>query len=74
MIFCGCCHDQLRSTTFYEPPHDTVHRQTDPWQVVLAPLAPPVRPERNDHRPGWADEDTHDESSSGERRRHGGAK
>jgi hypothetical protein len=46
LISCGRCHDQLRNTTFYESPHDIVHRQADPWQVVLAPVAPPVRPER----------------------------
>jgi hypothetical protein len=28
--FCGSCHDELRSTTFYEPPHDITHRQAGP--------------------------------------------
>ena len=33
LISCGCCHDELRSTTCYEPPHDVTHRQAGPWQV-----------------------------------------
>lgn len=28
-VSCRTCHDQLRQTTFYEPPHDLGHRQTD---------------------------------------------
>ena len=28
LISCGCCHDELRTTTFYEPPHDITHHQT----------------------------------------------
>jgi len=27
MISCGDCHDELRTATFYEPPHDIRHRQ-----------------------------------------------
>ena len=33
LISCGSCHDELRSTTFYEPPHDIRHRQAGPWLV-----------------------------------------
>lgn len=25
LISCGSCHDELRTTTFYEPPHDIRH-------------------------------------------------
>jgi hypothetical protein len=32
----GRCHDELWSSTFYEPPHDITHRQASPWQVALA--------------------------------------
>ena len=35
LISCGSCHDELRSTTFYEPPHDIRHRQIGPRGVVL---------------------------------------
>ena len=31
LISCGSCHDELRHTTFYEPPHDIRHRQAGPW-------------------------------------------
>jgi hypothetical protein len=27
MISCGSYHDELRTTTFYELPHDIAHRQ-----------------------------------------------
>ncbi len=27
---CRGCHDELRSTTFYEPPHDITHHQAGP--------------------------------------------
>ena len=40
LISCGSCHDELRSTTFYEPPHDIRHRQAGPWRVVLGPWRP----------------------------------
>jgi hypothetical protein len=30
LISCGSCHDELWSTTFYEPPHDIRHRQAGP--------------------------------------------
>jgi hypothetical protein len=30
LIFRESCHDELRSTMFYEPPHDISHRQADP--------------------------------------------
>ena len=33
LISCGSCHDELRRTTFYEPPHDIKHRQAGPWLV-----------------------------------------
>jgi hypothetical protein len=33
LISCGSCHDELRRTTFYEPPHDIRHRQAGPWLV-----------------------------------------
>jgi len=26
-VTCRACHEQLRQTTFYEPPHDIRHRQ-----------------------------------------------
>ena len=26
-VTCRTCHDQLRQTTFYEPPHDIRHHQ-----------------------------------------------
>lgn len=29
-VSCRTCHDQLRQTTFYEPPHDIRHRPTGP--------------------------------------------
>jgi len=29
-VSCRTCHDQLRQTTFYEPPHDIGHRQACP--------------------------------------------
>ena len=31
LISCGSCHDELRTTTFYKPPHDIRHRRTGPW-------------------------------------------
>ena len=31
LISCGSCHDELWSTTFYEPPHDITHRQAGPF-------------------------------------------
>jgi hypothetical protein len=31
VISCGNCHDELRSTTCYEPLHDIRHRQAGPW-------------------------------------------
>jgi len=40
LISCGSCHDDLRSPTFYEAPHDIRHRQAGPWPVVLDPLRP----------------------------------
>jgi hypothetical protein len=27
LIPCGSCHDELRITTFYEPPHDITHHR-----------------------------------------------
>jgi hypothetical protein len=42
----GSRHDQLRSTTFYEPPHDITHRHADPWRVVLMLAAVPLRPDQ----------------------------
>jgi hypothetical protein len=30
MVWCGSCHDELMSTTFYEPPHDIRYRQIVP--------------------------------------------
>ena len=27
LISCGSCHDELRTTTPYEPPHDITHQQ-----------------------------------------------
>ena len=30
MISRGTCHDELRTTTFYEPPHDITHRRAGP--------------------------------------------
>ena len=44
LISCGRCHDQLRSTTFYEPPHDIRHRRAGPWRVVLVLVAPAAAP------------------------------
>jgi len=44
-IFCASCHDKLRSTTFYEPPHDIRHRQAGRWLVswaVATTTAPPL--------------------------------
>jgi len=34
-VSCRTCHDQLRQTTFYEPPHDIRHRQACPCRSVL---------------------------------------
>ena len=31
LISCGSCHDELRTKTFYEPPHDIKCRQAGPW-------------------------------------------
>jgi hypothetical protein len=28
LISCGSCHDELRTTTFYEPPHDITHHRS----------------------------------------------
>jgi hypothetical protein len=33
----GSGHEQLRSTTLREPPHDITHRQAGPWLVSLGP-------------------------------------
>jgi hypothetical protein len=33
LICCGSWDDELRRTTFYEPPHDIRHRQAGPWLV-----------------------------------------
>ena len=30
LISCGSCHDELRGTTFYEPPYDITHSQAGP--------------------------------------------
>ena len=30
-VMCNACHDQLRQTVFYEPPHDTGHRPLTGW-------------------------------------------
>src|SRR5690242_20664577 len=30
-VMCNRCHDQLRQTVFYEPPHDTGHRPLTGW-------------------------------------------
>ncbi len=37
LIFCDSCHDELRRTTFYEPPHE--HQASPGWSVarVLGP-------------------------------------
>jgi len=43
MISCGDCHDELRTATFYEPPHDIRHRQGvrsschNPWPPAPRP-------------------------------------
>jgi hypothetical protein len=29
-VSCNTCHDQLRQTTFYQPPHDITHHQARP--------------------------------------------
>jgi hypothetical protein len=42
VISCGSRHDELRSTTFYEPPHDIRHRHAGPGRVVLGPWPPRV--------------------------------
>jgi hypothetical protein len=30
LISCASCHDELRRTKFYEPPHDIMHHQAGP--------------------------------------------
>ena len=30
-VTCNRCHDQLRQTVFYEPPHDSGHRPLTGW-------------------------------------------
>ena len=30
-VTCNSCHDQLRQTMFYEPPHDRGHRPLTGW-------------------------------------------
>ena len=35
VVTCNRCHDQLRQTMFYEPPHDSGHRPLTGW--VTAP-------------------------------------
>jgi hypothetical protein len=39
VISCRSRHDELRSITFYEAPHDITHRYAGPWQMVLMPAA-----------------------------------
>ena len=34
-VTCNSCHDQLRQTVFFEPPHDSGHRPLTGW--VTAP-------------------------------------
>ena len=36
LISCGSCPDELRTTTFYEPPHEIRNRQAGPWLVSQA--------------------------------------
>jgi hypothetical protein len=45
LISCGSCHNQVRSTTFYEPLHDIMRRQAGPWLAVLTFAALPLRPD-----------------------------
>jgi hypothetical protein len=45
LISCGSRHDELQSTTFYEPPHDIKHRRSGAgglWLVAAARLALPA--------------------------------
>jgi hypothetical protein len=44
LISCRGRHDELRTATFYEPPHDIRHRRTGPWPVVSGPWPPLLRP------------------------------
>jgi hypothetical protein len=30
-VTCNACHDQLRQTTFFEPPHDAGHHPLAGW-------------------------------------------
>jgi hypothetical protein len=34
-VSCKTCHEELWSTTFYEPPHDIKHHQPGPWLASL---------------------------------------
>jgi len=33
LVQCNACHDQLRQTVYYEPPHDLGHRPLTGWQT-----------------------------------------
>ncbi len=39
LIACDSCHDQLRQTVFFEPPHDGGHQPLTGW--VTGPDPPP---------------------------------
>ena len=48
-VTCNACHDRLRQTVFYEPPHDTGHRPLTGW--IPGPLTA-GRSRRGSARPG----------------------
>jgi hypothetical protein len=47
-VTCNSCHDQLRQTVFFEPPHDGGHRPLTGW--VTAPDSQPLA--RRRRQPG----------------------
>ena len=43
-VTCNACHDQLRRTVFFEPPHDLGHRPLTGW--TSGPIGPVLEPYR----------------------------
>jgi hypothetical protein len=44
LISCGSYHNELRSTTFYEPPHNIRHRQARSVAGVCRPVVTTTAP------------------------------
>jgi hypothetical protein len=42
-VTCNACHDQLRQTVFYEPPHDVGHRPLTGWTSSSTAVLEPYR-------------------------------